>query len=148
VRGTLGSWNRLFAKLGLRREKRRKRGQRNYLSRTLRLEPLEQRQMLSITVNVGFDENDHFITDGDVSLRDAIENAPAGDTINFAPSLNGAKIDLDGALGEIAFAKSLTIDASMLPNGITIDASGNDPTPTINARLVHDAACPDLRWPR
>lgn len=32
-------------------------------------------------------------------------------------------------MGELPIARSLTVDASSLPNGLTIDASSNDPTP-------------------
>jgi hypothetical protein len=76
--------------------------------------------LATITVNVAFDESDGFVTDGDASLRDAIAVAVAGDTINFASSLNDATLPL--TLGQIAFGKNLTIDASMLSSGVTIDA--------------------------
>ncbi len=84
--------------------------------------------MLSvITVNTAVDEDDGVNVDG-ISLRDAINAAVANDTINFNPAsagLNGGIIALQH--GEIPFGKSLTIDASMLTSGLTIDA--NDPTP-------------------
>jgi len=96
--------------------------------RRLRMESLEERRLLAITVDNFVDELDADRSAGDTSLREAIADAaPSGDTIDFAPSLNGATIDL--TLGEIAFNKDLTIDASMLTQGITIDA--NDPTPNI-----------------
>jgi len=76
------------------------------------------------------------------TLRQAIFDAnefPNEDTINFAPSLNGKTITLGrdangdplpGALGALTISNSLTIDATALTNGITIDASGNDSKPT------------------
>ena len=54
------------------------------LRRRLRIEPLEDRRLLSITVNTLVDELDGSILDGDISLRDAIAAAPSGETINFA----------------------------------------------------------------
>jgi hypothetical protein len=94
------------------------------------MEGLENRQMLTVfTVNTTVDEDDG-IADGQISLRDAIFEAVSGDTIDFNTSLNGGTITLDRTgLGEIDIAESLTIDASMLPAGITIDA--NDPTPGV-----------------
>jgi hypothetical protein len=86
--------------------------------------------MLTITVDTFVDERDLSITDGDVSLRDAIEQAPAGETIDFAPTLDGTTITLLSTLGlgQIdIIGKTLTIDASSLPSGVTIDA--DDPSP-------------------
>ena len=63
------------------------------------------------------------VSDGLISLREAIEvYSVAGDTITFAPSLSGQSITLNGS--ELPIAKSLTIDASALQDGITIDADG------------------------
>lgn len=107
------------ASVGNRKARKR---ERNYSGRRLRLEALEDRQMLSITVNNPVDERDGSITDGDISLRDAILEAPSGSTIDFAPALNGVIISL--TLGEVEFGKNLTIDASTLSNGLTIDAGG------------------------
>jgi hypothetical protein len=92
------------------------------------MEVLENRELLAITVNNATDERDGSIIDGDISLRDAVEIAPAGETINFAPGLNGATISLLSGplLGQIAFSKNLTIDATGLTNGITISAAAAD----------------------
>src|SRR5262245_12116563 len=58
--------------------------------RRLRLELLEDRRLLSITVNTLIDEADGSIVDGDISLRDAIAAAPSGETIDFAPALTSS----------------------------------------------------------
>jgi hypothetical protein len=96
------------------------------------LETLELRNVLStIPVTTLTDVVNE--TDGVTSLREAVAlaNPAGGDIINFdpnVPNMNGGIINL--TLGEIPFNKSLTIDASGLANGITIN--GNDPTPTQN----------------
>ena len=96
--------------------------------RTLRFEPLEERQLLAITVNTLVDENDG-VGVGGVSLRDAIAAAPAGETINFAAALTvsgPAIITLNK--GELLINKALSIvgpGAKLL----SIDARGNDITP-------------------
>src|SRR5215831_12554994 len=97
-------------------------------SRRLGIEPLEERRMLSITVNTLVDENDG-IAVGGISLRDALAAAAFGDTINFAPALTAsgpATILLTH--GELAITKSLTLNGPG-SNLLTIDATGNDPTP-------------------
>jgi predicted outer membrane repeat protein len=91
--------------------------------------------LATITVNVAFDESDGFVTDGDASLRDAIAVAVAGDTINFASSLNDATLPL--TLGQIAFGKNLTIDASMLSSGVTIDAGDTTATQGDGIRIFN-----------
>ena len=79
--------------------------------------------MLTVfTVNTPVDEDDG-LGDGQISLRDAIAEAVSGDTIKFDSSLDAGTITLDRiTLGQIDIAESLTIDASMLPNGLTLDA--------------------------
>src|SRR5262245_14117096 len=76
------------------------------LHRELRFEPLEDRRLLSITVNTLVDEQDGSIVDGDVSLRDAIAVAASGETIGF--SVTGT-INLTG-LGDLVINKNLTIN--------------------------------------
>jgi hypothetical protein len=96
--------------------------------RPLRFKPLEDRRLLSITVNTLIDENDGTGV-GDISLRDAIAAAAPGDTINFAPSLTApgpATILLTH--GELSVNKSLTINCPGV-DLLAIDASGSDPTP-------------------
>ena len=104
---------------------------RRQLFRRLREEALEQRCMLAvITVDTLMDESDGLIDDGDVSLRDAIAVAAMGDTIEFDPGLDGGTILL--TLGELQITTDMTIDALALAQGLTIDATGNDPTPNDN----------------
>jgi hypothetical protein len=85
--------------------------------------------LATFVVDTTVDENDGTGV-GDISLRDAITAAAvSGDTIEFDPSqMNGATISL--TLGELEIEKTITIDATMLTNGLTIAA--NDPTPTQN----------------
>ena len=55
---------------------------------------------------------------GTYSLRQAIADAADGDTITFSPGFDGGTIALGGS--ELVVDKDLLIDASALPNGITI----------------------------
>ena len=110
-------------------------------SRQLGFERLEVRQLLAITVNTLVDEADGSIVDGDISLRDAISAAPAGETIEFAPALTAAgSATIVLTRGELRISRSLAINgpgAALL----TIDASGNDPTPNMDegngSRVLH-----------
>ncbi len=145
MRSYYHSWHNTFTNLGFRRKKRIKRGRRNPGMRSLRVESLEERRMLTtIIVNSFLDDFDpaNPTTDGVITLREAVEaanmdaavgDAPAGsgaDTILFAGTQSDNEtITLDRAfLGEISIDGSddLTIDASFL-NSLTIDA--DDPTP-------------------
>jgi hypothetical protein len=91
------------------------------------MESLENRRVLATTytVNVTIDELDG-IDDMQISLRDAIAEAVSGDTIEFDPTqMNGETIPL--TLGQLEIAgESLTIDASMLLAGLTIQAFDPD----------------------
>ncbi len=74
-----------------------------------------------IVVTTATDELDANGTLGTgVSLREAVRDAPAGATITFDASLSGATIALGSA---VVIGKNLTIDASILPGGVTL--SGN-----------------------
>lgn len=99
-------------------------------SRPLHFETLEDRRLLSITINTFADEADGSLVDGDISLRDALALAAPGETIDFHSSLAGKTILL--TLGELAVTKPVTIDASTLSGRLTLDASGNDPTPSVD----------------
>ncbi|GAF94944.1 unnamed protein product, partial [marine sediment metagenome] len=79
--------------------------------------------MLSITVDTLMDELDGSIVDGDISLRDAIAVAPSAETIDFAAGLDGGIILM--SLGQLAITDALTIDATSLASGLTIDAQQN-----------------------
>ena len=114
------------------RRRLRKGLPRSPLVRRLRIEPLEDRRLLSITVNTLVDESNG--TGGGVgtSLREAIAAVAAGDTINFSPALTAegpAIITL--TRGQLNVTKAMKIEG---PGAdlLTIDASGNDPTPEIN----------------
>ncbi|MEB3211050.1 MAG: right-handed parallel beta-helix repeat-containing protein [Leptolyngbyaceae bacterium] len=78
----------------------------------------------SFTVDTLIDEADGSVSDGDVSLRDAIALIPDGGTIMFAPHLANQVITLE--LGELSIAKNLTINGDMNNDGqsdITINAN-------------------------
>src|SRR3972149_3208231 len=81
-------------------------------SRRLHCETLEDRRLLAITVDTLLDELDGSTVDGDISLRDAIAATTAGETIDFAMSLDGGTVLL--TLGELAINRPLTIDATAL----------------------------------
>ncbi|MDF1862825.1 MAG: choice-of-anchor Q domain-containing protein [Verrucomicrobiales bacterium] len=65
---------------------------------------------------------------GPGSLRQAVADISAGETVTFAPILNAGLIQLSSP---ISISQSTTIDASDLPDGITLsgDVTGNGPTP-------------------
>ena len=66
--------------------------------------------------------------EGDVlSLRDALAQAQSGDTVRFVPELSGGTItmsEMSLTIPYFAVQKGVTVDASDLPGGITIDANG------------------------
>ena len=120
-------------------------------SRRLRHEQLEDRRMLAtLTVSTHSDSGVVPVNDGILHLREAIayvnntvipgavdRNAwidesvdllGTNDTILFALPAGEDRITL--AHGELTIRKSVTIDAE--GQGITVDASGNDPTPMLN----------------
>lgn len=74
----------------------------------------------TVVVNTVVDENDG-IGAGNVSLRDAVSGAVAGSTITFAPALDGETLTL--TVGQLAVDKNLLIDASALPQGLTLTGS-------------------------
>lgn len=68
-----------------------------------------------------------------VSLREAVRYAPAGGLITFAPGLNGQTCTLSTGR-EIVVTKSLTLDASSLSSGLTIDGgTGTNHLFTVNS---------------
>src|SRR6516162_2273361 len=86
-----------------------------------RLEGLEERTVLStLTVLITLDS-------GAGSLRDTITSAQSGDTIVFAPSLDGQTITLTS--GELAINKSLDIEG---PGASKLAISGNNASRLFN----------------
>ena len=75
-----------------------------------------------LVVNTTSDENDGPGV-GDISLRDAITGAAPGSVVSFAPSLSGQVLTL--SLGQLTLTKNLTIDASGLPEGITVSGAAS-----------------------
>ncbi|MGC3960617.1 MAG: choice-of-anchor Q domain-containing protein [Verrucomicrobiota bacterium] len=60
---------------------------------------------------------------GPNSLRAAIASVPSGGTVIFAPNLSGQTITLTS--GQIVLSNSVTIDASTLANGISINGNAS-----------------------
>jgi hypothetical protein len=77
-----------FARLGAARRGARTGGEhsrsRSAIGRALRIESLEDRRLLAVTVTTLVDENDG-VDVGGTSLRDAIAAAPAGETRSLVP---------------------------------------------------------------
>ena len=86
-------------------------------------EPLADRETPSVQVTTTVDTLDLF--DGEISLRDAVCYATLGSlgrTVTFAPALSGGVVRL--VESSIPLLEPVTIDASSLPTGLTIDAGG------------------------
>ncbi len=82
-------------------------------------------QSLNLVVDTLADELDGVYSALNFSLREAIELAninPGADTITFAAGLDGGTIAMDDALGEMAITDAVSIDATALAGGLTIDA--------------------------
>ncbi|MEO7099166.1 MAG: right-handed parallel beta-helix repeat-containing protein [Luteolibacter sp.] len=80
-------------------------------------------------VTTFLDEDDGGLGGGyGISLREAVRYSASESTITFAPGLSGQTIRLP--LGPLQIFKSLTIDASSLPGGLTLsaDRTGNGKT--------------------
>jgi len=87
------------------------------------------------TVDTLVDENDGNVSVGNLSLREALAMAssiPGLVLIDFAPQLSGGTLMLDPTLGELEISSSVSINASNLLSGLTIDASSADITPNLN----------------
>jgi predicted outer membrane repeat protein len=91
----------------------------------LRFEPLEDRRVLSITVDTLDDLADGNISPGHYSLREAIGNAVAGETINISVA---GTIALSN-LGQLNIDKSLTIHG---PGANLLTIRAFDPNPGVS----------------
>ena len=78
--------------------------------------------LTGLVVSILEDENDGDFSAGDLSLREAIAQAEAGDTITFDSNLSNGSISLN--LGELLIDKSLTIDGLGADN-LTIDGNNS-----------------------
>jgi len=125
------------------RGKRRQAGATRWWgSRRLAFEPLEARRLLAV-LTVNSLEDNAVADDGFVTLREAIHAAntntatdlqqtgSGADEILFAPALDGDTIFLTG--GELQITEALSIDATSLAAGLTIDAQRQ-------SRIFHIAA--------
>src|SRR5262245_30922680 len=107
------------------------------LSRRLRIELLEDRRQLSITVNTLSDTT--IPNDGLTTLREAIASAVPGETINFSVtgtiSLNGTQLVINKSLSiEGPGAELLTVDAGGLSRGFDVD--DNNFNSFIDVRII------------
>ena len=82
--------------------------------------PTPTARAATITVDNLTDGNDGSCSDGDCSLREAVDDATGGDTITFDSSLAGGTITLSS---EIDIDKTLTIDGQGLSSRIQIIGS-------------------------
>jgi CSLREA domain-containing protein len=97
-----------------------------------------------VVVNSLADDDDGDIYNGRTTLREAINYTNVtlwADSITFDPSLSGGVINVATApyphLGYYQIEGGLTIDASMVPEGITLDAGGRTTGLHINAYHVN-----------
>ncbi|HAL72656.1 MAG TPA: hypothetical protein DCP71_12890, partial [Verrucomicrobiales bacterium] len=79
-----------------------------------------------LVVNTLVDELDTPTAGASLSLREALRQAPAGAVITFAPALNGQTLVMDSAKGCFTLDRSVIVDASSLPAGLTLDAGTGD----------------------
>ena len=107
-------------------------------NRKLRVESLEERALLAVTAGmteqaIALPAPTEAVTwwvataedttgGEDISLRDALSQAKNGDTIKFFSWLSGETITLSGK--QLSVPKGVTVDASDLPEGLTINANG------------------------
>ena len=91
-----------------------------------------EQQAFSFVVDTLVDESDGDFSVGDLSLREAIELSNVNqltDMIRFDPSLAGGTILL--TMGELNISDDVSI-VGLGAGQLTIDATGNDPTPNEN----------------
>ncbi len=123
-------WFSIQPFISRRRDPRRRRATQPH-RRRLRFEPLEDRRLLAVVTINTLDDTVDF-NDVVTSLREALfaTNLVGGaDTIEFATSLtSGGPATLTLTQGELKISDALVINGPGA-NLLTIDASGNDPTP-------------------
>jgi hypothetical protein len=123
-----------------------RRSDRHPLRRRFRFEPLEDRRLLAVITVTDLSDGPlaALAGDGQISLREAIEAANTDASFDGSVAGSGAdEIEFDPALfaagpqtllltaGQFAVTASLTINGPG-QSLLTIDASGNDPTPAVH----------------
>ncbi|MDP0492491.1 MAG: hypothetical protein Q7Q71_15705 [Verrucomicrobiota bacterium JB023] len=81
-------------------------------------------QVIEVTT---LDDENHLPAGDAVSLREAIRDATPGATIRFSPALDGGTIQLAQNLGVLIVEKDMSIDATSLPRGLTLDGALEGP---------------------
>jgi hypothetical protein len=105
--------------------------------RNLRFEKCEDRRLLTVFTVTSIADVPVNTPSAIGTLRQAIfdaENLAGPDTIQFASNLNGATIRLqyiDQFNAALSIGRDVTIDAMMLPLGITLDALDTEIDPTV-----------------
>ncbi len=80
-------------------------------------------ETIAVTTLTDEDDGNLEVSNGDgISLREALNHSSNDSSITFDPSLNGGIITLTE--GQLTITRNLSIDASALSRGITIDANG------------------------
>ncbi|MEM7059589.1 MAG: choice-of-anchor Q domain-containing protein, partial [Pseudomonadota bacterium] len=90
-------------------------------------------------VDTADDNDDGDVSDGNLSLREAIGLAEAGDTIAFDASLSGETIFLDADLGQLTISTDLTIEGDIDGDGtgdITINANSAEGLDDAESRVL------------
>lgn len=100
-----------------------------------------EKYLTGLVVNDLGDADDGDIFNGVTTLREAINYAnvnPEFNEIEFDRSLSGGVIEVGSTGGYYQIEDELTIDARMLPEGITLDAGGRTTGLHINAFFVSE----------
>lgn len=106
------------------------------IDRTLWHSRYGERYVTGLVVDSLDDDDDGDIYNGRTTLREAINfsrDNPRYDEITFDPSLTGGVIEVGSSGFYYQIESALTIDARMVPGGITLDAGGRTTGLHVNA---------------
>jgi predicted outer membrane repeat protein len=84
-----------------------------------------------VVVTTAVDETNPVATQGaGISIREALRDTPSGGAVGFSPAFAGQTITLTTGT-ELSVSRSVTIDATTLPGGLTLDGG------PVNNRLLY-----------